>query len=139
MSTCFDPPRRQRGDMMLEALFGVLITSVIGAGLAHVAASVMNSQRDAKVENLVVERLRDNLQTRGVALCGGSKVTIEMPNGSSTDAAINCEAASATITVAGVARSVDAPQRVDLTVKAVDLGGRKAGEDDPDLLLSTRQ
>ncbi len=139
MSICFDPPRRQRGDMMLEALFGVLITSIIGAGLAHVAAGVMNSQRDAKVENLVVERLRDSLQTQGVGLCGSGTLAISMPNGESKSAAVSCEAATATVAMAGVARTVDAPQRVDLTVAATDLGSKGANENDPDLLVSTKQ
>lgn len=138
MSTCFDSPRRQRGDMMLEALVGVLITSVIGAGLAHVAANVMNSQRDAKVENLVVERLRDSLQSTGTGLCGGSELSLDLPTGKQ-NASVSCEAAAATVSVAGVARTIDAPQRVDLTVSAKVLGSRGAGTDDPDLLLSSRQ
>ncbi len=138
MSICFDSPRRQRGDMMLEALVGVLITSLIGAGLAHVAANMMNNQRDAKVENLVVERLRDNLHSTGVGLCSGSTVEIVLPTGNK-NANIRCEAASANVSMAGVTRAVNAPQRVDLTVSASDLGGRRAGKDDPDLLVSTRQ
>lgn len=139
MSICFDPPRRQRGDMMLEALVGVLITSIIGAGLAHVVASVMNSQRDAKMENLVVEGLRDSLQGQGVALCGSATLEINLPNGDAKSAAVNCEPATATLAMAGVERTVDAPQRVDLKVAAIDLGNKGASGDDPDLLVSTRQ
>ena len=90
MSICFDPPRRQRGDMMLEALVGVLITSIIGAGLAHVVANVMNSQRDAKVENLMVERLRDSLHGQGVGLCGSATLEISLPNGEARNAAVSC-------------------------------------------------
>ncbi|MGE8232193.1 MAG: type IV pilus modification PilV family protein [Stenotrophomonas sp.] len=139
MSICFDPPRRQRGDMMLEALVGVLITSIIGAGLAHVVANVMNSQRDAKVENLMVERLRDSLHGQGVGLCGSATLEISLPNGEARNAAVSCEPATATLAMAGVERTVEAPQRVDLTVTASDLGNKGAGEDDPDLLVSTRQ
>lgn len=138
MSICFDSRRRQRGDMMLEALIGVLITSLIGAGLAHVAANMMNNQRDAKVENLVVERLRDNLHSKGVGLCGGSTVEITLPTGKK-NASISCEAASANVSMAGVTRTVAPPQRVDLTVSAADLGGRRGSSEDPDLLVSTRQ
>ncbi|WP_449467846.1 hypothetical protein [Stenotrophomonas humi] len=138
MSTCFDSPRRQRGDMMLEALVGVLITSLIGAGLAHVAANMMDNQRDAKVENLVVERLRDNLYSKGVGLCSGSTVEIALPTGN-RNARVSCEAASANVSMVGVTRAVVAPRRVDLTVSAADLGGRRGSSDDPDLLVSTRQ
>jgi len=139
MSTCFDRPGQQRGDVLLEALFAVLITSLIGGGLAHVAARVMNSQRDAKVENLVVENLRGALQREGVGLCSRSAVQIALPGGGNAEAAIACEAASATVAMAGVSRAVDVPQRVDLTVVASALGSKGAAEGDPDLLLSTRQ
>jgi len=137
MSTCSDR-RGQRGDVMLEALFGVLITSLIGAGLAHVAASAMNSQRDAKVENLVVEHLRGQLQRRGVGLCDGGNIDLPLP-GNDKQARVSCEAASANVTVAGVTHAIDAPMRVDLTVAATDLGSKDAAGDDPDLLISTRQ
>ena len=139
MSICFDPPRRQRGDIMLEALVGVLITSIIGAGLAQVVANVMNSQRDAKVENLMVERLRDSLHGQGVGLCGSNTLEISLPSGSKTNAAVSCEPASATLAMAGVERTVEAPQRVDLKVAAGDIGSKGGSENDPDLLVSTRQ
>lgn len=139
MSICFDPPRRQRGDIMLEALVGVLITSIIGAGLAHVVANVMNSQRDAKVENLMVERLRDSLHGQGVALCGSATLEISMPSGATKNAAVSCEPATATLAMAGVERTVEAPQRVDLKVAAGDIGSKGGSENDPDLLVSTRQ
>ena len=138
MSSCFDSARRQRGDVMLEALVGVLITSLIGAGLAHVAANVMNSQRDAKVENLVVEHLRDELQGRGLGLCAAGEVDIVLPD-ATRKASIACEAATANVTMAGISRAVDAPPRVELKVAASALGSRGAGEGDPDLLMVSGQ
>ena len=135
MSICFDSPRRQRGDMMLEALIGVLITSVIGAGLAHVVGRVLSSQRDAKVENLVVEQLRSQLQGEGVGLCDGRTVTIALPGGDKA-VAVDCEVAAANITVAGIERAVDAPQRVELRVAAADLG---IGDESAPLIVSSRQ
>lgn len=138
MSICFDSRRHQRGDMMLEALMAVLITSVIGAGLAHVAGRVMNSQRDAKVEHLAVARLRDELQNRGVQLCDGSGLQIDLPTGK-TDVAVACEAASPNVTVSGITHAVAAPQRVDLQVSASDLGINGVANNDALLLVSSRQ
>ena len=131
MSTCFDPRRRQRGDMMLEALVGVLITSVIGAGLAHVVGRVLSSQRDAKVENLVVEQLRSQLQGEGLGLCGG--LTVALPDGDKT-VNVECVSEAANVTVSGITHAVDAPQRIDLEVSASDLGVSGAA-----LKLSSRQ
>lgn len=133
MSTCFDPRRRQRGDMMLEALVGVLITSVIGAGLAHVVGRVLSSQRDAKVENLVVEQLRSQLQGAGVGLCDGRTVTVSLPDGDKT-VNVACESEAANVTVSGITHAVDAPKRIDLEVSASDLGVSGAA-----LKLSSRQ
>ena len=135
MSICSDTRRRQRGDIMLEALVGVLITSVIGAGLAHVVGRVLSSQRDAKVENLVVEQLRSQLQGEGVGLCDGRTVTIALPGGDKA-VAVDCEVAAANITVAGIERAVDAPQRVELRVAAADLG---IGDESAPLIVSSRQ
>jgi len=135
MSTCFDPRRRQRGDMMLEALVGVLITSIIGAGLAHVASRVLSGQRDAKVENIAVEQLRAQLESGGISLCDGGAVTIRLPGGDKA-VAVDCEVAAANITVAGITRAVDAPQRVELRVAAADLG---IGDENAPLIVSSRQ
>lgn len=132
MSICFDPRRRQRGDIMLEALLGVLITSVIGAGLAHVAGRVLSSQRDAKVENMVVEQLRSQLHADGIALCNRN-VTVKLPDGDKT-VSVACESAAANVTVSGITRPVDAPRRVDLKVSAADMGVAGA-----DLTMSSRQ
>jgi len=120
MSICSDTRRRQRGDIMLEALLGVLITSVIGAGLAHVVGRVLSSQRDAKVENLVVEQLRDKLQNEGIALCGDGG-TVKLPGGNKA-VSVACETATANVTVSGVTHAVDAPRQVDLEVSGDDMG-----------------
>lgn len=133
MSTCFDSlRRRQRGDILLEALVGVLITSVIGAGLVHVVGRVLSSQRDAKVENMVVEQLRGQLHADGVGLCDRS-VRVKLPDGDKT-VSVACESAAANVTVSGITRPVDAPARVDLKVSARDMGVEGAG-----LQLSSRQ
>lgn len=70
MSTCSNSARHQRGDVLLEALVGVLITSLIGAGLAGVTARVLNSQHDAAVGAVLVNEMRNVLQINGVDLCG---------------------------------------------------------------------
>ena len=120
MSTCFDPRRRQRGDMMLEALVGVLITSVIGAGLAHVVGRVLSSQRDAKVENLVVEQLRSQLQGEGVGLCGGLPVTVALPDGDKT-VNVACESEAANVTVSGITHARGSEER---RLRSVPTGSR---------------
>lgn len=139
MSICFESPRLQRGDMLIESMVGVLITSVLGAGLAFVGARVMNSQRDAKVEQMAVERMRDQLQTNGVGLCGSSTVAISLPVVGQQDVAVECAAATATISVGGLAYPITAPQKVDLRITPVALGIKGAEAGDTALLLSSEQ
>ena len=60
---------QQRGDVLLEALIGVLITAIIGAGMLHVSARIVNNQHDTAVDALVVNELRNVMQLSGVDLC----------------------------------------------------------------------
>ena len=53
--------RHQRGDMLLEAMIGVVITALLGAGMVFVMSRVMNTQHTATVKQLVVENLRQEL------------------------------------------------------------------------------
>ena len=64
-----NPGNAQRGDVLLEALVGVVITALIGAGMAHVTARIVNNQHDTAVDTLVVNELRNVMQLSGVDLC----------------------------------------------------------------------
>lgn len=120
MLNCSDR-RRQRGEMLLEALIGVLITGLIGAGMAHAASNIMNSQRDAKVEHLALDNLRGQLQNTGIGLCATSPTTIALPTNASTPVTVNCSNASTVITMEGVAHTITPPPLVNLSVAATDL------------------
>ncbi len=146
MSTCFERSARlQRGDVLLEALIGVLITAIIGGGMAHIAARTMVSQRDAKVENLVVEKLRAELGGKGRALCDmpDGKFAVDL-QGKSIDAEVECADAKAELSVptgSGVTevRSVDAPPVIKLTVTAAAMELAGADKNSTPLEVATRQ
>lgn len=145
MSTCSDrraAPRRQRGEMLLEALIAVLITSVIAAGLAHVQARLMADQRATKVERLVVGQLREQLQSAGTGLCGSGNVTLPLASDLQRDARITCvDVGNLQVGVAGALLAVGAPPRIDLSVSAADLHmeAGEVGEAAVDLLVSSQQ
>lgn len=136
MSTCSDS-RRQRGEVLLEALVGVLITGLIGAGMAHMASGVLNSQRDAKVEHLAVAALRNQLQNQGIALCSASSTTINLPTNNATAVAVACTGTTVNVSMGGMTRSVAAPSQVQLTVKPTDLGVKGATSNDTPLTLTS--
>ncbi len=54
---------KQRGDIMLDALIGMLLLTIIGLGIVYVTSRVSVSQKDMNVHNLVVSNLRADLQT----------------------------------------------------------------------------
>ena len=53
---------KQRGDILIEALIGMLLLAIIGLGLVYIISRVSVSQKDMNVHNLVVSKLRAELQ-----------------------------------------------------------------------------
>lgn len=143
MSTFCSRRAAQRGDILIEAIVGVLLTAIIGAGMAYVASRIAATHRDAKVEQMVVERLREQLQRDGTGLCAETGVQVPMPGAlPAVSAAVNCpEAVSLSLgigTASPVAATVEAPREVILRVAARDMG---IGQSDaqPALVMGTRQ
>jgi len=54
---------RQRGASLFEALIGILLVAIMGAGLAHVTAKALHTQRYTTTQHLAVIQLREFLQT----------------------------------------------------------------------------
>jgi Tfp pilus assembly protein PilV len=129
MSTSFNPPRNQRGDMLIESLVGVLVMAVIGAGLAKVSAGVMNSKFDSKMDYLAVEQLRTQMQIQGQALCGGASA-IKLPGADnipeSAAVAVECLPVAAPLAMNSSAggASITAPPEIALTVASAALKSR---------------
>ena len=79
MSTCCDPgprghaglARAQRGDMLMEALVGLLLLCILGVGMVYVGTQVTGAQRDARIEGMAVISMRQLLREEGEALCSG--------------------------------------------------------------------
>lgn len=134
---------RQNGGMLIESLIGVLILAIIGGGIIHVTARMLNNQRDTAVTNVVINELRSIVVSRtvnGADLCGASTVTASSGASSSTSTTTytpatatinapgatngmtvtttNCTPATITIKQGGtvVATVSQAPQPVVLTV-----------------------
>lgn len=137
--------RRQRGDVLLEALVGVALLAVLGGGLGHVAARVAAGQRDAKVESFAVEQLRLALQMDGLALCEGSSTAIQAPWSptAAESATVQCSAApNLTLNFgSGASAAIAAPPEVALEIPASALGMAGGDEQDagPALVVGTRQ
>lgn len=135
MSACSDRGRRQRGDILIEALIGVLLTAIIGAGLSHILARVMLGQRDARVEQLAVEQVRTSLKTQGLALCVQGEMPLALPGElAGAKATVECVGGTADVSFGAdyIASGIAKPPRMLVSVSAdgLELGG-------PDLLFDT--
>ncbi|WP_040064068.1 hypothetical protein [Pseudomonas batumici] len=70
MSRSYKPAsRRQRGDVLLESLVGILLMALIGLGITYAASRAAVSQRDMKLQNIVVSQMRSLLEQNGALLC----------------------------------------------------------------------
>ena len=122
MSICSE--HRQRGDILLEALVGVLIAALAAGGIAHLAGRVNDSQRQAKVEQLALEQMRNKLHDDGVTLCNTTP-SLTLPGNLTPTITVNCIAATTTtvtVTIDGLNYEVPPPREVSITAEAGSLG-----------------
>ena len=74
--------RRQRGDMLLEALIGVVLLGLLGLGLTYAASRVLAQQRYANTQDVVLRQMRATLETQGVAaLCAAGSAQLQVATG----------------------------------------------------------
>ena len=120
MSICSE--HRQRGDILLEALVGVLIAALAAGGIAHLAGRVNDSQRQAKVEQLALEQMRNKLHDDGVTLCGTTP-SLTLPGNLTPTITVNCSAATTvTVTIDTIDYIVEPPREVSIDADADSLG-----------------
>jgi type II secretory pathway pseudopilin PulG len=75
------PPHKQRGDLLIESLIGMALMAIIGMGVAFVTSKMSVSQRDLRVQEIVVNQLRAQLmnnRTGVINLCT-TKPVISIP------------------------------------------------------------
>ena len=133
MSICSE--HRQRGDILLEALVGVLIAALAAGGIAHLAGRVNDSQRQAKVEQLALEQMRNELHDDGVTLCDTTP-SLTLPGNLTPTIDVTCsDATTVTVTIDTIDYIVEPPREVSIAADAGSLGlsGSNA------LSLGTRQ
>ncbi|MCY1396256.1 hypothetical protein D3C76_684690 [compost metagenome] len=76
--------RRQRGDVLIDALIGAVLMSLVCLGLTLGVARTLANQRDGNLQALAVAQMRDLLQRNGsggLDLCG-SGASIRLPGAS---------------------------------------------------------
>ena len=120
--------RAQRGDMMVEALVGVLLLCILGGGMVDVATQVMGAQRDSRIEGMAVISMRQLLREHGETLCDGPATRSIAVGGDDlgldVDVTVACQAATTVQVQASGAGTlaVAMPREVRITLPPEALG-----------------
>ncbi|WP_273821513.1 hypothetical protein [Pseudomonas asplenii] len=85
MSRSFKLRRHQRGDVLLESLIGILLMATIGLGITYASSRAAISQRDMKLQNIVVNQMRSLLEQNGALLCSSKASLLVVSIPSQTD------------------------------------------------------
>jgi len=101
--------RKQRGDMLLEALISMLLLGVLGLGLSYAGARVIVQQRYAHTQDLALSQMRATLESQGLqTLCAGTVGPLQIGTTQVTPT-LQCTKQSVTVTVSGGLPAMTAP------------------------------
>jgi len=118
-------PKPQRGDILVESLVGILLMMIIGLGITYVASRAAVSQRDMKLENIVVSQMRTLLEQNGALLCttNAALLVVSLPTQTATQPIVATCTSPAAVTVGTSVITGGAPQSsVVLTTRTQDTG-----------------
>lgn len=127
------PPRRQRGDFLIESLIGLLLMAIIGMGVVFVTSRMSVSQKDMRMQEIAVNQMRAELLkhgTNGINICDTTP-QVELPGVDPSDITvevIGCDEFDETKvgTTKAVINGVnidDVPKPLFISVKSDVLGG----------------
>ena len=104
MSQSYEPtPHQQRGDILLEALIGILLMAIVGLGITFATSRAANSQRNMKLQNIVVNQMRSLLEQNGALLCSNAALlVVSIPTQAAPLKLVATCGASPTATVGGI-------------------------------------
>jgi type II secretory pathway pseudopilin PulG len=94
--------RRQRGDILIESLIGIVLMSIMGLGITYISSRAVVSQRDMTLQNIAVSQMRNLLELHGKALCSNAalaSITVPMQT-AALPLNVTCTAATA-VTIGG--------------------------------------
>lgn len=90
--TCINSPASQRGDALIEAMVGVVLTAIIGLGLSYTASRAVKSQRYLNTQNAVISQMRESLASTHLplsAICDtGSVPSLDVAGNAITTTAV---------------------------------------------------
>ena len=94
---------RQRGDILFESLIGILLMSIIGLGISYATSRAAVSQRDMKLQGMIVSQMRSLLALNGNSLCttNAALAVITLPTQTTPIPLVATCTADTTVTIGG--------------------------------------
>ncbi len=112
---------KQQGDVLLEALIGVLLTAWLGAGMAYISTQLLQQKADTKIISAAVNEMKHLLEQEGERLCGQSP-TMNLFS-KSVNVQVTCtDQDDQSITSSAGTIEVSSPPKVVLSVAPQDIG-----------------
>ncbi|WP_188150332.1 hypothetical protein [Teredinibacter waterburyi] len=126
-SAGMDTLSRVRGDILIESLIGMLLFGIAGMGASYISSSVSVSQKDMKVQDLVVTEMRSRVMNRTSAseYCDGSAIAPVTVAGTEIAVTATCNTVSATVNSVSIA-NISAPITLNATIES--LGDVRVGQ-----------
>lgn len=91
----------ERGDMLLEALVGILIMTFLGLGLAYATGRAMTAKRQTNIQSITVSQMRSGIQEKGISdFCADNSGVVAV-GAKSVQLTANCETVQVTGSVDG--------------------------------------
>ncbi|MED5606653.1 MULTISPECIES: hypothetical protein [unclassified Pseudomonas] len=121
--------RGQQGYVLLDALIGVVLMSILCLGLALGMAMTLANQRNGNLQALAVAQMRDLLQRNGqegVDLCAREGAVIQLPGSARPIPLTVSGCAATTVQVAGTTLGKISPPlllKVSLDGGEISVGG----------------
>lgn len=90
----------QRGDMLIEALIGLVLMAIVAVGVTTITSKVEKGKREMSVQDLAISQLQELLVKNGtgaINLCDSTDETITLPDETITVVATGCARVAATV------------------------------------------
>lgn len=92
--------RLQTGDMLIEALIGLVLMAIVAVGVTTITSKVEKGKREMSVQDLAVSQLQELLVKNGngsINLCDSTPETISLPDETISVDVTGCASVAATI------------------------------------------
>jgi Tfp pilus assembly protein PilV len=109
---------RQRGDFLIEAMIGILITAIVSLGMLAISSRVMLTQEEMVRQETIVAVLGDKLRSQRTNQCTATAAdrTFALPNrGQVVYSLPHCTATQVNYVLGGKTYTVNLPL-IDMTV-----------------------